>query len=421
MNAGNIDEELESIYKEESMKDHLSTEQIRQYQQNELGRPELIEVDGHLSRCDTCRGKIEVKQPVVESLRREFGPVAEEQINHLSFDQLADFVDGKLDAVDQEIAESHLEICTTCQKERDDLIAFKQEIRAVPAPMGRQIRWTPVLVRATALAAVMAFVAWASTVTLRNRVADLDKQLERADAEIQKLREERTKQIASSASVTIKDGSGNITIDRNGNLHGLESTPAEYQAIVRTALLNKQIQTPPDLEKLITKSGVVLGDSPKEIPFKLLKPVGTMVASDRPEFRWEPLAGAEKYRVTVLDDAFNPAADSGWLMGTSWSPSNPLSGGNSYIWQVTAVQKGKEITSPQPPAGEAWFQVLDQPKLEQLEKAQSQFSGSHLLLALLYAQNGALDEAEEELRLLAAANPNSKEPKELLLQLQKLR
>jgi hypothetical protein len=387
-----------------------------------LRRPELIEVDGHLSRCTVCRGKLDVGQPVVESLHHEFAKEVQEQISHLSFEQLADFVDGKLDAVDQEITESHLEICTSCQQERDDLRAFKQEITAVPAPVGRQIRWIPILLRVTAIAAAMVFVAWASTMTLRNRIAELDKQLQHADAEIQKLRAERIKQIADSDRVTIKDAGRNIKIDRNGNLHGLETTPAEYQEIVRTALLNKQIQTPPDLEKLITKSGVVLGDSPKEIPFKLLKPVGTVVENDRPEFRWEPLAGAEKYRVTILDDAFNPAADSGWLQGTTWTTKNPLRRGSSYIWQVTAVKNGQEVSSPQPPAGEARFKILHRSEFEQLEQARTQYGGgSHLLLGILYAQSGLLDDAEEQFQLLTDANPNSTEVKDMLLQIRKLR
>lgn len=403
------------------MKDHLSNEQIEQYQRKVLRRPELIEVDGHLSSCPVCREKLDVALPVKESFQREFGRDSEEQIAHLSFEQIADFVDGKLDAVDQEITESHFEICINCQQERDDLLAFRQEISADRPPVGRQIRWVPILLRVTALAAVMAFVAWASTFTLRNRIAEQDRQLQRADTEIQKLRAERIKQSAESPVVTIRDAGGNVAIDRSGNLHGLESAPSEYQAIVRTALLNKQIQTPPGLEGLITKSGVVLGDSPKVIPFKLLKPVGTVVPNDRPAFRWEPLAGAEKYRVTILDDAFNPAGDSGWLQDRTWTPTNPLRRGNSYIWQVTALRNGKEITSPQPPAGEAWFQILDQSKFEQLEKARTQFTGSHLLLGLLYAQNGALDEAEEEMSRLTAANPDSKEVKELLIQLQKLR
>ena len=88
--------------------------------------------------------------------------------------------------------------------------------------------------------------------------------------------------------------------------------------------------------------------------------------------------------------------------------------GTTYVWQVTALRNGIEVTSPEPPAGEARFQILDQQTQDQLEQERQRYSSSNLLLGLLYARHGLLDEAEQNFQQLADTNPESREIKELL-------
>jgi hypothetical protein len=98
-----------------------------------------------------------------------------------------------------------------------------------------------------------------------------------------------------------------------------------------------------------------------------------------------------------------------------------LARGQIYTWQLTASIKGKQIRAPLPPAPEARFQVLSQAEAEQLEKAHSEHADSHLLLGILYARAGALDDAERELTALLAANPDSQLANELLSSVKQLR
>jgi hypothetical protein len=61
--------------------------------------------------------------------------------------------------------------------------------------------------------------------------------------------------------------------------------------------------------------------------------------------------------------------------------------------------------------------VIDQAKMNELSRAKRAYGSSHLTLALLYADAGLLNEAEQELQLLRKANPQSEIVRKLLRQL----
>ena len=78
-----------------------------------------------------------------------------------------------------------------------------------------------------------------------------------------------------------------------------------------------------------------------------------------------------------------------------------------YQWQVRAESGGTDVVSPTPPAPPAQFRVLDSAEAAELAEAETRYDDSHLLMALLYARAGLLDESEEELRALGEQNPQS--------------
>ena len=152
----------------------------------------------------------------------------------------------------------------------------------------------------------------------------------------------------------------------------------------------------------------------------MLEPTGKVVQSDRPTFVWSPLADATGYVVEVYDEAFNLVATSPQLTANSWT-SQPLKRGRIYSWQVKAVKDGQESRSPRPPAPQAKFRVLDAASVNELQQARQTYSSSHLVLGLLYARAGLLDEAEKEFRALQKANPDSALARRLLSQVRTLR
>jgi hypothetical protein len=159
------------------------------------------------------------------------------------------------------------------------------------------------------------------------------------------------------------------------------------------------------LDRLISKRGVLLGEPGEPKTFDLSAPLGTAVINDHPTFRWQAARGATHYVVSVFDDSFHKVAESPAVSATEWQPAKPLARGRIYLWQVSATIGGEIIRSPVPPAPEARFQVAGADAAAAVEKARQEHPGNHLLLAVLLAKNGALDESALELDALAGSDP----------------
>ena len=150
--------------------------------------------------------------------------------------------------------------------------------------------------------------------------------------------------------------------------------------------------------------------------FSILAPAGVVLMSDRPAFRWSRFEGASSYVVEVYDDKFERVMASPELTTLSWTATQSLPRGRVYSWQVKAVKDGQEVTVPRPPAPQAKFRVIDQGRMNEIVRAKRAYGSSHLTLALLYAEAGLLNEAEQELRVLQKANPQSEIVRKLLRQ-----
>jgi len=227
---------------------------------------------------------------------------------------------------------------------------------------------------------------------------------------------------APQVLLALNDGGRRVTLDARGHTSGLPPLPPSVQADVKTTLTARQIKMPKVLlAQLIGEGGVTRGGAQDGMPFLVLAPIGTVVSTDRPTFRWQPLDGAISYKVTVFDADFNAIAKSDNLTTTEWTPSQPLARGEVYQWQVTALKDGKEISSPIAPAPEAKFKVLEQDKADAIERVKRQHPNSHLTLGVLYAQAGMLDDAEREFQALLNANPKSPVAQKLLNDVRALR
>jgi hypothetical protein len=216
----------------------------------------------------------------------------------------------------------------------------------------------------------------------------------------------------------LNDGAGTLTLDRDGKLSGADNLPAEYQSLLKKALGGQRIEKSPQLQGLTRPPSSLMGSNDVAKGFSVIEPAGSVLMTDRPAFRWSKFDGATSYVVEVYDDQFKLVASSLQIPALSWTTPQSLARGHVYSWQVKASKDGQEITSPQPPAPQAKFRVLDQAKVNELSRAKRTYASSHLNLALLYAETGLLKEAEQELRLLRRTNPNSDIPRNLLRQIQ---
>jgi hypothetical protein len=215
----------------------------------------------------------------------------------------------------------------------------------------------------------------------------------------------------------LNDGDGRVTLDREGNLSGADQLPPAYQQMIRRALAGQELGRSPLLAGLMAP-----GDKPRDgaevgrVEFSVIEPVGSVTLSARPTFRWSQLNGATGYVVEVYDERFGLATTSPQITDHSWTAPKPLKRGGIYYWQVKAVKDGRELKAPRAPAPQAKFRILDAARANELAQARRAYSSWRLILGLLYAQSGLLDEAEREFRALQENNPNSEQVQRLLKQ-----
>jgi hypothetical protein len=118
------------------MAEHLVPEEIEQYQRRTLTPAQLLRVDDHIASCASCRSLVARSQPTAEAmhaLRVDLCATAGREPEHLDYERLAAYIDGELDAVEREVAESHTAVCASCATAVQELRSFQALIGTRPA------------------------------------------------------------------------------------------------------------------------------------------------------------------------------------------------------------------------------------------------------------------------------------------------
>jgi hypothetical protein len=344
---------------------HLTEEQFARFQDRTLEAPDLMAVDEHLAACGECRQRLEREQHAIEQIAALHARIS----HHLTYEQVVACADGAEDR--------HLAECAACRDEVADLRKFRSELRSAPRTMVEMpARKSGRRIPAWAAIAAGLLLAGGLTFSLLHR--------EPSVAELPKVA-----RVAPPAEPALAP---------------------EQQAAVQLALTSHALERAPVLNRLISKRGVLLGAPGKQRAFAIDSPMGTVVLNDRPVFRWEAVTGATTYVVAVFDERFQKVAESPALTTAEWTPEQPLARGQLFNWQVTAHVGGRKLRSPVPPAPEARFQVAAAEDALRVETARRDHPGNHLLLAVLLARDGALDDAAHELDALSATDAATAQP-----------
>jgi len=440
--------------------EHLTQNQIEDYGRQKLSAAELLSVSDHLGACEACRGQVERAlggDASFFALRSEvFG--AESEIlfstavrTHPTVEQIAEFVDGMPAGEELQIVKDHLTSCEQCVLTVNDLRAFKNQV----AP-GLNREYHPASVRATSeswrhrLLALLPSPLLRSPLAFSSALAVLllmvtgwlvwqAQQKKETKPEVviatppPTFTPSATPPVIPTASpnpaegaaapviAQLNDGGRPVMLDREGKLSGVDNLPPAYQRMVKESLTNQRLAKSPLLAGLNRPASSLMGGDEQGNKFFVTGPVGKVMLSDRPTFRWSQLEGASGYVVEVYDEKFNLVATSPQIIGNSWMAPQPLKRGGIYSWQVKAIKDGREFRSPRPPAPQTKFRILDPAKVNELAQARRAYASSHLTLGLLYAEAGLLDQAEKEFSALQKANPDSTLVRRLLSQVQKLR
>lgn len=429
------------------MTEHISTILIERYRQRQMEPLELLALDQHTSDCAQCRQQLRAALSLNSSASLLQANVPSWQMDdeHLSKEQLSFFVSGKLDAIDLELAESHLEFCDGCKSEITELQA--RQVQPAPSLVDKLANWfqnnvlvIPVAFRFAGAMALLALLIWAAALGFKLWTKSPEKiQMVAGTTPSPAPTEDNIlpnpPQQKPAFEFALKDSGRPVTFSADGTLTGFESLAANEQQSIKDALIAGRVRVSPTLSELKSGSGNLMG-GPNNDPAQawaaaskttLRAPFAEVVAEDKPAFRWGALADAQSYVVTINEPSANyrEIAVSPKLNSTSWTaPSLPR--GRLYNWQVTATLKAadgttREITAPAPEAQEARFRVLAKSQTEELARGKAAYAGQHLPLGLLYARLGLVKDAEREFQALAAENPDAPIAQKLLLDLRRYR
>lgn len=444
---------------------HISDEISEAYANRTLGATEFLAVQTHLDNCGECRERIAQTAGIaahVNALASQINSdwLTADEPEHLPYEQLALYLDGKLDEVDREISDSHLFVCAQCTTDLADLrkyqkiaappvvqVEIQPAARAAKTKKERQSLWqrifgggfTPAFASALAILLIAVLIGGWFLIRFNqnepqiaqsniNQIASPSPIASFSPVNGSVSANTATTPNAVNANSTnqplaippveplfaLNDGA--VTVDENGEVRGLENLSPAAQKAVRQSLQTGKVIVSPNVSALGGGGGVLMsGGADSGVPFALQTPVGRVVRETQPVLRWKPLKDATAYSAAIVDDNFRIVADSGKLTQTSWKPPKQLPRGKNYSWQVTAIlPDGGEIVSPASPAPQARFRVLDAAANNDLSQLENAKSKSRLALGVLYAQNGLTAEARREFEILVRENPRSAAARRLL-------
>jgi anti-sigma factor RsiW len=383
---------------------HLTAAQLRAYRDRRLTAAELLAVSDHLVDCAECRSS--AVEPV--ELRAAFNRMQEAFPEHLTLEDLSQYVDGAADRAMRSRVEAHTAECEECARELGEYEALRDRpLTSVPATE-RAGSWLSRLLHQTftplRVATAMGVLAAAAALVWVGR--DRNPGLAVAPGGVNP--PPQAQPSPEAVGDVLRDGGREILVAADGaRVSGLEQFAPADRELMERVLLSGRLEAPA-LRDLQRAAGVLLsgGSEAEASGVRLVAPVGVVIEAAVPVFRWSAVAG--EFRVGVFDDEFRSVADSGWLTGTEWRALKPLPRGRRYTWQLKVRRDGKVTLVPAPPAPEARFRILSEAESSELGRVREVAGGSSVLLAAAYARMGLFAESKKELARLEAANPGSR-------------
>jgi len=364
---------------------------------------------------------------------------------HLDYEQLVGLADNKLDATDREIIDIHLKVCASCPEDVRSFLAFREQLAREtqpgyapdkPQPTGEKfpwfaswlgLGWKPVYGAALVvigIAIVIGVVLFLNHTDKQQAQQRLNPQVSPSSSPDNRAatvqsppvgpkESPKEKPNSAEAILVLNERGGKVTIDKSGNVSGLDDVSAPTREEIAKVLLSEKLGQPAILKQLGAQEGSLRG-SKNASPFKLISPSRTVIVTDRPTLKWEKAPGASSYRVYVNDFPGHEVARSEELSSqlTTWTFPKALKRGEVYDWTVVAVVDGKEIVSPGPSSPEMKFQVLPIRDVQQLRHLKK--TRSHLALGIFYTKVGMTDAAEREFQELVRLNPDNRLARKLL-------
>ena len=410
------------------METHLSTEEIKSYLGRRLARDDFDRVGEHVHSCQTCYrdflAELEGRFPIEIDLDELAGL----QGWHLEGQELAAYVEGRMDELNFECASLHLEECSSCMEKTSAVFEDRLENPRMGTSARRKEPWTwsrylprvqsissprLQLAAAAVLLLGLALIIWA-VVQPRSEKPQLAGVPPPETSSPDPSPHQPTAPIQSGLGVGSDidhkiDGAVPRQTAANSQGHGGGREEDE----IERALIAKNLAMPPAIEMLDrTPAMAIRGNRASIQSFTIVRPFTTLINDNRPTFSWTTLNGATSYTVSVYDADLHLVRTSEPLIETQWLMPDRLEAGMVYTWMVTARKDGHEIIAPASPA-RAEFKILGKPELRKLNRTVRR-TASHAARGVLYAEAGLLDLAEKEFQTHLHIRPADERVKGLL-------
>jgi hypothetical protein len=312
--------------------------------------------------------------------------VDQARFRHLSYEQMDDWVEDRLDQAGRELVMAHIGACSPCARQ---LIAYQEyaPVMAAPIQTGMYAATQPVKVKRSfwwfmkypqyALGAAALITFFIITPLTRHS----------APTETGAILAPTSTAIES----TIPAGSGPL-MEAVLSTTELDVLPDSLRAGAKEAISDSGAR-PASLKGLEPNGDLVL-----------VYPDAEVVSETQPVLRW--IAFSDSYSVS-LSDARGLIARRAGLTETRWTPPAALLRDHVYTWEVEAGGQKHRGT----------FRVLGEAQKKELE----QVRGSHLVMGAVYEELGLLTPAKAEFEAMSKDSKMAQQAAKLLSHVEGLR
>jgi len=411
------------------MDTHLSTEEIRNYLGRKLSQHDFNRASDHVHSCKICYRDFLAELQERFPIEIDLDELAGMQGWHLEGEELAAYVEGRMDELNFECASLHLEECGSCMEKTSAAFEYRLEHPRL-SPVARRKHqpstWSRYLHGFQSISSPRLQLATAAVLLLG--LALFVWALLQPTSEKPQLAGTPPPETVSPApprqpTAPVQPAPGSDIrkkVDESTPDHGSTGARSAKGEVRRRGdevdrdLIAKNLTMPLAIEMLDrTPSIAIRGNQTSVQSFAIVRPFATAISNDRPRFSWTALNGATSYRVSVFDANLHLIETSKPLDETQWMMPDHLQPGIVYTWTVTALKNGQEIVAPAQPA-RAEFKILGKPELTKLNRLVGKTT-SHAARGVLYAEAGLLDDAEQEFRTHLRLQPADGRAKQLLL------
>jgi hypothetical protein len=371
------------------MPEHLNPDQLKGYRDRTLALGELVAVDVHLGGCEPCRTAL-AALAVGKSSASVISGIDQARFRHLSYEQMDDWVEDRLESADRELVMAHIGLCPPCARQ---LIAYQEYAPVMSAPVrtglylatpveAKQSFWSFLKQPQYALGAA-ALIAFFIITPLTKHSAP-----------------EQTGAILAPTSTAVEStipAQNSPLIDQALNATALDSLPDSLRVGAKEVVSDK-ISRPASLKGLETSSDTVLE-----------YPLSEVVLETQPALRWKAF-GDSSYSVS-LSDARGLISRRGGLKETRWTVPSALTRDKVYTWEVESAGVKHHGT----------FRVLGENQQRELERVRAEHGSSHLVMGAVSTELGLLTPARQEFEAMSKDSKMAQQAAKLLSHIDTLR